>query len=121
MESAGELSGVVLLAVAVGAGLLDRLGGDDLDDVESLKRDYARGELPDDEFERRLEEHLDPEAEKIRAVIEPIHGLGGGAAGAVAREFDSLEDLRAASEDDLKRVPGIGDKYARQIRERLNS
>lgn len=116
----GDLTAFLLLAVAVGGGLYGRLSSEP-NDVEELKRMYAAGELPEDEFERRLDVALDPETEKIRAVVEPINGIGTGTGRALAREFDSLADLRAASEDELKEVPGIGDKYANQIRERLNS
>lgn len=116
----GDVTALLLLAVVVGGGLYDRLSSEP-DDVETLKRMYAAGELPEDEFERRLDVALDPETEKIQAVVEPINGIAGGTARALAREFDSLADLRAASEDELKEVPGIGDKYAKQIRERLNS
>lgn len=46
-----------------------------------------------------------------------IPGVGDAAARELAREFRSLEALRVASLDELRRVPGIGEVLARQVHE----
>jgi len=115
------VSAVLLLVIGV-AMLYDRVSPDDPDEntVEAAREAYVAGEIDEAEFERRVETLLDPETERIRAAVTPIQGIGPELSLAVAREFDSLEELRDANCDELREVNGIGKGRADTIRERFN-
>ncbi|SFB84047.1 hypothetical protein SAMN05444422_102326 [Halobiforma haloterrestris] len=52
-----------------------------------------------------LEFHLDDRNDRIRAVIEDVSGVGPAISKAIAREYDSLADLRGTGWDRLESVP----------------
>lgn len=84
------------------------------DPVEQARTAYAAGEIDKTEFDRRLEFHLDDWNDQIRVVVEDVTGLGETTSKAIARGFDSLEDLRRADRDRLEGVPGVGSRRPRQ-------
>ncbi|MGQ4556693.1 excinuclease ABC subunit C [Halobellus sp. GM3] len=55
----------------------------------------------------------------VRTVLEDVPGVGGRTRRALLRRFGSVENVRAASIEDLIDVPGVGEKTARSIRDRL--
>ncbi|WP_226023229.1 helix-hairpin-helix domain-containing protein [Halomicrobium salinisoli] len=126
----GGFFGVVWVIVIVSSAIADRLpletrvdlGLEDLDDprtVEEIRLAYARGELTEDEMERRLEVAVDPRTKTIRAAVEPVSGIGPEIAINIAAEFESERDLQEASREDLEEVPQVGPKRAEAILERL--
>jgi len=113
-------SAVLLLVLGV-AMLYDRVSPDDPDEntVEAAREAYVAGEIDEAEFERRVETLVDPETERIRAAVQPVSGIGPELSLAVAREFESLEELRRADHEELESVNGIGKSRAGAIRTRF--
>jgi hypothetical protein len=80
---------------------------------------YATDQISHAELERRLDVYADPEATKIRSAVERIGGIDTELSFAVAERYDTLTDLSNATDDDLRRIHGIGPQRARAIRERF--
>lgn len=115
-----EVVSVVAFVAIVGGGWLrDRLASEP-DPVEELKRRRANDELSQDEFERRLEVVLDDENDRIRACVEPVPGIGPERSRYIAERYRSVEELRAASREELEGLPEIGEQRAAAIKERLS-
>jgi excinuclease ABC subunit C len=55
----------------------------------------------------------------VKTVLDDVPGVGEKTRRALLRRFGSVENVRAASADDLVDVPGIGEKTAETLRERL--
>ena len=55
----------------------------------------------------------------VRTVLEDLSGVGPETRQALLRRFGSVENVRSASTADLTDVPGVGEKTARTLRERL--
>jgi ERCC4-type nuclease len=53
--------------------------------------------------------------------VTPVQGIGPELSLAIAREFESLEELRAADHQELETVNGIGESRANAIRERVET
>jgi len=115
-------SALLLLVLGV-AMLYDRVSADGPDEntVEAAREAYVAGEIDEAEFERRVETLVDPETERIRAAVTPVQGIGPELSLAVAREFDSLEELRRSDRERLESVNGIGESRAKSIRERFEA
>jgi excinuclease ABC subunit C len=58
--------------------------------------------------------------EQTGSALDSVPGLGGKKAAALLRRFSSVTGIRAASEDELRQVAGIGPAMARRIKEALN-
>jgi excinuclease ABC subunit C len=56
---------------------------------------------------------------QTRSALDDIPGLGKNKAAALLRRFSSVAGIRAASEDELRQVEGIGPGLARKIRQAL--
>jgi ERCC4-type nuclease len=63
----------------------------------------------------RVKPKLRSDDERIRCVVEGIEDIGPSLADALLRRFKTIENLCAASIEDLKSVPKIGDKTAQKI------
>jgi ERCC4-type nuclease len=115
-----DLNWPVLLLVAVGVGVVMqavRERGPERGTVEHAKQLYLDGEIDRGELERRVDVLQDPEAERIRAAVERVNGIGEQTSFDVAAEFRSLEALRDADRERLEEVPNIGPERARAIQE----
>jgi len=93
--------------------------GDDLSPVEQAKRDYREGKIDAAEFERRLQFHLDDRNEQIRAAVLPVANVGDDTADAIAREFESVDELRRADQEDLTAIHGIAESTAEAVLSRV--
>lgn len=83
---------------------------------EALKQAYADGEIGEAEFERRMEYLLDDRNEEIVNWLDRnVSGVADEKGEAVAKQFDSLDELRRADHEDLTAVHGIGDSTATAI------
>jgi len=87
--------------------------------VENANAAYVRGEIDEQELERRLELALDPRAERIRETVEQVNGVGPATSAAIASEFESLESVRAANPAELESVNGVGPDRAEAIRDQV--
>jgi ribosomal protein S13 len=76
--------------------------------VEAVRKAYVAGESDEAELERRVETLIDSETERIRAAVTPVQGIGPELSVAVARELDSLEELRSADREGLEAVDEVG-------------
>lgn len=120
-----ELFGIVftvggLLFVAVLAWILVTSGReDDVDDIEAARKAYSNGEIPLSELERRMDVALDPEAQRLRALVEDVPGVGPETSAALAGEFMSVDAIEEASRADLERVYGVGPNTAHAIYRRF--
>ncbi|GGL26159.1 hypothetical protein GCM10009037_07230 [Halarchaeum grantii] len=98
------------------------LGDIDLEDPrteDAVKLAYIEGEITLDELERRLSVIVDPRAEQLQRSVEAVSGVGPKTAWSLAEAFADEDELRAASREELERVPNVGEERARAIRERL--
>ncbi|WP_311170311.1 excinuclease ABC subunit C [Halobellus ordinarius] len=57
--------------------------------------------------------------DEVKTVLEDVPGVGEKTRRALLRRFGSVENVRAASTEDLTDVPGVGKGTAKTIRERL--
>ena len=62
---------------------------------------------------------LKVDVDTLRGTLEGVPGLGPVRIRALLRYFGSVDAIRAASLEEITRVPGIGPKTARLIQERL--
>lgn len=109
---------LVVVALTLASMVRQRLESDP-DPIDEAKAAFAAGEIDAAEFDRRLEFHLDDRNDRIRAVVEDVNGVGPRTSKAIAREFDSLEDLRRADREDLEAVYGVGAETAEAVLERV--
>ncbi len=93
--------------------------GDDFSPVEQAKRDYREGRIDAAEFERRLQFHLDGRNEQIRAAVLPVANVGDDTADAIAREFESIDELRRADQEDFTAIHGLGESMAEAVLSRV--
>ena len=106
-------------------GALDKLADalNDADDeptpIEDVQRQYLDGEIDERELESRLEVLVDDRAATIRDMADDVEGIGDELSRDLAREFDSVADLRAASTEELQQVDGIGETRAERLCESL--
>lgn len=120
LETVETLGGLAVLAAVAVATLRDRLTSDPGPDPVAEARDqYAAGEIDHAEFERRLAFHLDDRNARIRAVVEDVNDVGPQTSKAIAREYDSLDGLRATDRERLESVPGVGTETAAAVLERV--
>ncbi|ELZ96576.1 helix-hairpin-helix domain-containing protein [Haloferax sulfurifontis] len=80
---------------------------------------YATGKIDERELERRLDVIEDPEAERIRQAVERTSGIGDQISWDIAARFDTLDDVRNASLDELTAVPNVGDARAEALKDSL--
>ncbi|PCR88615.1 helix-hairpin-helix domain-containing protein [Natrinema ejinorense] len=115
LETVETLTFLVIVAVIAAASVRDRLSSDNQDPIADVHDQFAAGEIDELELERRLEFHVDDRNEKIRAVVEDVNGVGKATSKAIAREFDSLDALRAADQERLEDVHGVGERTAEAV------
>lgn len=60
---------------------------------------------------------LDPEADAIREEVERISGIGEQTSWDIAAAFDSRQELRSATQQDLESIPNVGEQRAKNIRD----
>lgn len=121
MTGSLEILSPALLVLLVGAVAYEKIQEWRApDELEQLKAKVVTGEISHDEYERRLDVLLDDEAGRIRAAVEPVPGIGPERSRYVAERYDSLEDLRAASLEELQDLPEVGEQRAKAIKERLS-
>lgn len=112
---------VLVLAVIAVAAVVEKVREwREPTDVERVQQSYAAGEIGEAEFERRIEFLVDDRNERIRAVVEEENGIGPETGKAIARHFDSVEELYAADREELAEVSGVCEQYADALYERFN-
>lgn len=85
-------------------------------EIDRTKQLFVEGEITHDEFEQRVGMLLDEQAQEIRQELaRRVNGVGPETSTSVAQEFDTLDDVRLASVDDLTTIHGIGDSTANAI------
>ena len=109
---------LVIIAIILAATIRNRLSSDE-DAVAEAKRLYAEGVIDESELERRIEEAVDDEFDQIRLVVEDVNGVGPATSKAIAREYDSLDELRMSDRERLEDVHGVGEKTAEAVLERV--
>ena len=83
--------------------------------TEYVRQLYFDDVIDEQEFERRIDVLEDPEADRIRQAVERVNGVGESTSFAIAARFDTLDDLRYASQAQLRDVPGVGPQRAQDI------
>lgn len=109
----------LLLLVYAYLRIQERRASEPDDDLAEARRQYVEGEIDLREFEQRAELHLDPRADELREVVEQVNGVGPATSAAVARKFESVEQLREASPSELEHVNGVGPDRAEAINQRV--
>jgi hypothetical protein len=87
--------------------------------VEEIQKWYVAGDIDELEMEKQLARALDPEFHELRERLEEVGGIGEDLSESVAIRFDSLEEVRKADSEELRRVSGVGEQRAEAIRERV--
>lgn len=114
------LSSLLVVGLLVVVYVRDRVTREpDPDSPAAARLAYTRGEIDVDELERRLDVALDEDAQRIRETVERVPGIGPEIGTAIAERYDSVDDVRSASIDELEDVPGVGGAKATAIKERL--
>ena len=90
------------------------------DPLEKAKRQYARDEISEAEFHRRLELHLDERNNRIRTAVEEIDGVGPETSEAIALRYSSLDELADSDHEEIEEIHGVGESTATAIREHLD-
>lgn len=122
----GELFGFA----SMGVGLVLVLGlclvlmsnwrSEEMSDAEAARNAYANGEIPLSEMERRLDVALDPEAQRLRTLVEDVKGVGPETSATIAAEYMTVDALENASSAELEKLYGIGPNTAHAIHQRFN-
>ncbi|WP_455448193.1 helix-hairpin-helix domain-containing protein [Natrinema thermotolerans] len=110
---------VLIAAIILGATARTYLERDEEDPADEAKRLYAEGQIDEPELERRIDEAVDDEFERIRLIVEDVNGVGPQTSKAIAREYATLEDLRGTDWDRLEAVYGVGEETAEAVLERV--
>jgi ERCC4-type nuclease len=123
MTDVGALATLLLTLLLVAVWVADKIRAwREPDEVEQLQQQRVDGEITQDEFERRLDVVLDEEAQRIQESVEPVPGIGPRTSSHIAEQYDTVDELRKASVDELQDdVAGVGEKRATAIKERLDS
>ncbi|WP_277554879.1 helix-hairpin-helix domain-containing protein [Halobaculum limi] len=122
MTATDPVFGIALLLVFACIAVYDKLQkwrDPDLTPTERAEHRYATGEIDINELERRLDVLEDPEAVHIRSAVERVSGIGEDISWDIAARFNTLDDVREASVEELTSVPGVGEKRAVSLRESL--
>lgn len=125
LETLETLVYVLVLAVISAATIRDRLANDPTPEqrrqerLDELAAKRARGEIDATEHEQEVEFVLDERNHRIRTVVEDVNRVGPDTSKAIAREFESLDDLRGADRDRLEGVPGVGEELTDAILDRV--
>lgn len=90
---------------------------DGRDALETLHHRFETTDMDVAEFERRLEDLLEPCDDEMRRRLEDVEDVGETTAAEVAVAFDSVEHVRQAGRDELTDVPHVGPERAAAIRE----
>jgi ERCC4-type nuclease len=109
-------AGVITIIAVVGA-LEER--GEDLSPVDQAHRDYEAGRIDEQELEHRLAFHLDDRNEEIRQVVRQVNNVGEEISKDIAREFESLDELRRADREDLTAIHGVAESTADAVLARV--
>ncbi len=110
------IEAIIATAVTVfSATILLQQRGEDLSPVEQARQDYIEGRIDAAEFERRLEFHLDDRNDQIKAAVLPVANVGEDTAEAITREFESVDELRRADQEDLTVIHGVGESTAEAV------
>lgn len=88
-------------------------------ELDHTEQQYLDGEIDLQEFERRVDFILDPSAREIRDVVSQVGGVGPAIAANVAEHFDSIDDVRLATKDELAEVHNVGESTAEAIYHQL--
>jgi len=96
-----------------------RIEDQDLDPVEDLKRDYEKGRITLDEFEDRVELHLDDRAQDTCQRLERIDGIGPDTSATIARQYRTLDELRDATREEIEGVHGIGPSASKAVKRQI--
>jgi len=111
---------MVFLAIWLASEIYGRVRDEsDVGDLAEAHRQYVAGEIDEQELEARIELAVDPRADELRSAVEQVNGVGPATSAAVARRFESIEQVRAADPDELEQVNGVGPDRAAAIRERV--
>jgi excinuclease ABC subunit C len=72
-----------------------------------------------DEAHRFAVQYHQQVRDEVKTVLDDVPGIGPETRQRLLRRFGSVENVRAASRDDLTSVPGVGEKTAETLRSRL--
>ena len=100
---------VMIIVVAVDH-LEDRF--EDLSPVEQAHRNYELGLIEEQELEHQLACPPDDRNEEIREVVPQLNRVGEEISKDIAREFESLDELRRADREDLTAIHGVAESTA---------
>jgi len=103
-----EIVGAGVLTIILAVAALE-VRGEELTPVDQSHRDYEAGRIDEQELEHRLDFHLDNRNETIRKVVEQVSNVGEETSADIAREFDSLDELRRADQEDLTAIHGVAE------------
>ncbi|ELZ39347.1 hypothetical protein C471_08515 [Halorubrum saccharovorum DSM 1137] len=88
--------------------------------VEHAEHLWKTNQIPMAEYERRVEQAVDDRHQQILTVTQSVNDIGPKTARALAREFESLDELHRADRERIEAIHGIGPSTADAIEEYLN-
>lgn len=86
--------------------------GEDLSLVDQAYRDYEPDRIDEQELNHRLAFHLDDRNEEVREVVSQVTNVDEEISKDIARELESLDDLRRADGEGLTAVHGVAESTA---------
>ncbi len=109
--------GAVITIIAAVAALEQR--GEELRPVDQAHRDYEADRIDVQELEHRLGFHLDDRNETIREVVEQVNNVGEETSEEIAREFESLDQVRRTDREDLTEIHAVADSTSEAVLTRV--
>lgn len=94
---------LLILPLVLASYARDRLTDDP---VDNAKEAFAAGEIDRQELKDRLDERN----EQIRNAVEQVNGISPRTSLEIAREYESLDGLRASDQERLEGVAGVGEQ-----------
>ncbi|WP_373190019.1 helix-hairpin-helix domain-containing protein [Halolamina sp.] len=86
---------------------------------EAIREAYAQGDIGEAEMERRLAYILDDCNEVIVETLTSVTNVGPKTGREIAEQFESVDAVRTADQEDLTGIHGIGESTADAVLSRV--
>jgi len=91
----------------------------ELDPIDEVHRQYIDGKVNESELKEQLEILVDNRARTIRDMTDNADGIGSELSAKLAKEYDTVNELKDAELTEFDDIDGIGEERARSLSREL--